>query len=87
MTENRKPSHNALVVTNPNRRQNEKPWFEKVGAAWPTQDGKGFFVKLFAVPVNGEIVLKEQQDGDDTTSREEERRMQSGNYGHESRGR
>jgi hypothetical protein len=59
MSDNRKPTHNAFAVTNPNRRQNEKPWFEKVGAAWPTQDGKGFFLKLFAIPVNGEIVVKE----------------------------
>ncbi len=79
MTENRKPTHTAFAVTNPHRRQNEKPWFEKVGAAWPTQDGRGFFIKLFAAPVSGEIVLKEVQD--------DEERMNSGNYGHESRGR
>jgi hypothetical protein len=77
MSDTRKPTHTAFAVTNPNRRQNEKPWFEKVGAAWPTQDGKGFFLKLFAVPVSGEIVIKEVQE-DDTA-------MNSGNYGHERR--
>jgi hypothetical protein len=62
---NDKPTHNALVVTNPDRPRNAKPWFEKIGAAWPTKDGKGYFVKLFAVPVNGEFVIKEPLEGDE----------------------
>ena len=33
-------------------------WTE-IGAAWPHKDGKGFSIKLQALPVDGRIVLRE----------------------------
>lgn len=64
-TDSNRPSHNALVVTNPERRKGEDPYFKRIGAAWPTKDGKGYYIKLYAFPVNGEIVLKEPLEDDD----------------------
>lgn len=87
MTENRKPTHDVLVASNLNkRRRDENDHLRRIGAAWAHSDGKGFSLQLFAHPLDGRLVLREPLPDDDDRH-DDERRMQSGNYGHESRGR
>ena len=46
------PTHRAYTVT-----ERKGSWRE-IGAAWPHDDGMGFTLKLDALPVHGEIVLR-----------------------------
>jgi len=48
------PSHIAYHVRN---REGGKGFFTRIGAAWPTKDGKGFNVQLDCVPLDGRITL------------------------------
>ena len=61
----RLPTHDALIITNPNRRRDEKPFFLKIGAAWENQDGRGFYIKLHAAPLDGVVLLREPLPDDD----------------------
>ena len=45
------------------RNESDKDFWTRIGAAWPHKDGKGFNVVLDAFPVNGKLVIREQQDG------------------------
>nr|CAD7043801.1 hypothetical protein RP007_01071 [Rhizobium sp. P007] len=82
-----KPTHDVLTASNLNkRRREENDHLRKIGAAWAHSDGKGFTLQLFALPMTGRLVLREPLP-DDEREREDERRMNSGNYGHDSRGR
>lgn len=36
----------------------EKSYWNKVGAAWPHKDGKGYTLQLETCPINGRIVLR-----------------------------
>jgi hypothetical protein len=47
------PSHFAWVAR---ETKNGKFW-TRIGAAWPTKDGKGFNIQLEAVPLDGRITL------------------------------
>ena len=49
-----KPSHSAYVA----RENGEKTFWTACGAAWAHKDGRGFRIKLDAVPVNGIIELR-----------------------------
>ncbi|MBV50463.1 MAG: hypothetical protein CMN10_18135 [Roseobacter sp.] len=40
----------------------EKPFWNKVGAAWRHKDGKGCTLQLEVVPINGRIVLRQPLD-------------------------
>ncbi len=51
---NKKPSHIAYTT----RQSGEKTFWNACGAAWAHKDGKGFRIKLDAVPVNGVIELR-----------------------------
>ena len=51
-----KPSHIAYV-TRP-AKDGEKAFWTACGAAWVHKDGKGFRIKLDAVPVSGVIELR-----------------------------
>lgn len=37
----------------------------RIGAAFPNKDGKGFSVKLDALPLDGELVIREPLPSDD----------------------
>ena len=50
----KQPSHIAYVVRD---REGQKAIFTRIGAAWPTKDGKGFNVQLDALPTDGRITL------------------------------
>lgn len=49
-----KPTHIAYVT----RQSGEKSFWSSCGAAWAHKDGKGFRIKLDAVPVSGVIELR-----------------------------
>ncbi|MCE8000534.1 MAG: hypothetical protein HEP70_16875 [Rhodobiaceae bacterium] len=49
-----KPTHTVYQVT----KAGEKSYWNKVGAAWSHQDGDGFKIKLSAMPLEGEIVMR-----------------------------
>ena len=62
MTTNNKPAFEIFVVR---EGSNKKSYFTKIGAAWPTKSGTGYNADLFALPVDGKIVLlppKEKED-------------------------
>lgn len=48
------PTHRAYVVTG---EEDARSWTE-IGAQWPHKDGKGFTLKLRALPTSGEIVIR-----------------------------
>ena len=43
--------------------EKDEPW-SKVGAAFPFKDGTGFSIKLSALPLNGELIVKPPQPKD-----------------------
>ena len=52
-----RPSHRLFAVSKADG-QDKASWLE-IGAAWPNKDGKGFSLKLKAMPMPGaEIVLR-----------------------------
>jgi len=62
MTEEKKgsrPTHTAYSVTDYAKKDGERDssW-KAVGSAWMHKDGKGFDVKLEAIPVSGRLVLR-----------------------------
>ncbi len=60
MTESsKKPTHRAFVAkTFTGKDGEEKTHWIAIGSAWPTKDGKGFDVRLDALPIDGRIVIK-----------------------------
>ena len=52
-----RPSHRLFAVSKAEG-QSKASWLE-IGAAWPNKDGKGYSLKLRAMPMNGgEIVMR-----------------------------
>ena len=46
------------------RGRNQKPFFVRIGGAWPFDSGKpGFTIQLDALPLDGRIVLAEPKSG------------------------
>ena len=41
------------------RKAGEKSIWVRIGAAFPNRDGKGFNVRLDALPLDGELVIRE----------------------------
>lgn len=56
-TDTKSPSLYAYTVTKTNRPDDKGYWL-KIGAAWPHKSGTGFTIKLDALPLAGEIVLR-----------------------------
>jgi hypothetical protein len=51
-----RPTHRIFSVT---KKDNAKPLWLEIGAAWPHKDGKGFNLKFTACPHGGsEIVVR-----------------------------
>ena len=56
------PTHTAYVV----RKVGEKSYWDRIGSAWENADGNGISIRLTAIPLNGEIVLrKPKTDAED----------------------
>jgi hypothetical protein len=49
------PTHIAYQIRK--REGQAKGFWTRIGAAWPTKDGKGFNIQLDAVPLDGRITL------------------------------
>jgi hypothetical protein len=54
-TSSKLPSHIAYHVRG---REGEKGFFTRIGAAWPSKDGKGLNIQIDAVPLSGRITLR-----------------------------
>lgn len=70
------PSHKVFVVEERDEGEstdeNDKPFWTRVGAAWPHKDGKGFNIQLASgIAVSGRVVLREYTEQD---VKEEERK-------------
>lgn len=62
MSKNTKPTHRAYVVTEPKDKK-KKAFFNRVGAVWPYESGKGFnLVIVPGISVTGKIVCLEIDD-------------------------
>ena len=60
-----KPSHKAFVVEDREEGSDEKPFWTRVGSAWPHGDGKGLNIQLATgVSVSGRLVLREYTEKD-----------------------
>jgi hypothetical protein len=45
-------------------RKGEKPYWHKVGAAWPTRTGDGFSIDLNSLPLTGNLMLMPPKEGE-----------------------
>ncbi len=53
-----RPSYELFVV----KGEGEKAYWTKIGAAWPTEKGRGFMLDFVAVPVaSGRVVMLEAE--------------------------
>ena len=60
-----KPSHKAFVVEDREEGSDEKPFWTRVGSAWPHGDGKGLNIQIASgVAVSGRLVLREYTEAD-----------------------
>jgi hypothetical protein len=51
------PSHIAYNVTE----NDDRAFYTRIGAAWPSADGNGLSVRLDAIPVDGRITLRSRE--------------------------
>jgi hypothetical protein len=57
--DNKKPTHRAFVVKQfKDKDGKDKGRWLEIGSVWTHGDGKGFDVKLDAVPVDGRIAIR-----------------------------
>lgn len=54
------PTHTAYVV----RKVGEKSFWDRIGSAWENADGNGFTLRLHAIPLTGEIVIRKPKADD-----------------------
>lgn len=67
MTQSNQAALVAYAVEN--AREGRKAYWTRIGRLFPQKDGKGFDLVLNALPVNGRIVIRQEQreaDGDQT---------------------
>lgn len=57
-----KPSHDVIVATTSGEGENTKTHYDRIGAAWPTKNGKGFRLKLNALPLDGTVLVLERNE-------------------------
>ncbi len=55
-----RPSHRLFNVTG----DGDNARWTDIGVAWGTKDGKGFTLVLNAIPVNGRVVMRINEDKD-----------------------
>lgn len=58
------PAYIAWNVTG----SDDKTFWQKIGACWPHQDGKGLSLQLEVLPINGRIVLRQPQEASEQAS-------------------
>lgn len=60
-TATKKPAYEVFVVEG----DGESSYWTKIGAAWPARDGKGFSVRMSALPLDGRVILREPRASDE----------------------
>lgn len=63
MAGNQTPAFKVFVVED--RESNEDAFWTRIGSAWSHKDGKGYNIVLSALPVNGRIVMRANDDDAD----------------------
>ena len=59
MSDSKKPTHRAFIVKKfTDKDDKEKSHWLDIGGVWTHGDGKGFEVKLDALPLDGRIVIR-----------------------------
>ena len=58
------PSHIAYVVRKVGQGPTEKSYWDRIGSAWANADGNGFTLRLNAIPLTGEIVVRKPKAED-----------------------
>ena len=58
-----KPDYRVFTV----RDTDNGGFWSPIGGAWDNKDGEGLKIKLDALPVNGELVLRKPKAGEDTS--------------------
>lgn len=54
MKTNQKPTHTVFAVEG----EGDNAFWNRIGAAWAHQDGKGLSVTLSAIPLDGKLVIR-----------------------------
>ncbi len=54
--------HGVYVVEGEGK---DKPFWTRIGAAWPHDDGKGFNLQLSCLPLDGRLVVREPKTADE----------------------
>ena len=62
--ESHQPTHKAFTVI---KREGKEDYWLDIGVAFPHKDGRGFTVKLQAIPLDAKIVCREIAEGEETT--------------------
>lgn len=60
MAGNQTPAFKVFVVEE--RENNEDSFWTRIGSAWAHKDGKGYNIVLSALPINGRIVMRANDD-------------------------
>ena len=58
-TKNKSPSHIAYQVR---EEDDNKSYFNRIGAVWTHKDGEGFNIQLDSMPVDGKVTVRSVQD-------------------------
>ena len=53
-----KPTHRLYIVTG----EGKSAHWKEIAAAWPHRDGKGFTIACDALPLSGQIVMREVKE-------------------------
>ncbi len=56
------PTHTAYQVRKYKSGKDEKSFWTKIGSVWAHNDSKGFNIRLNALPIDGEIVIRSVQE-------------------------
>ena len=82
--ESRQPTHKAFSVI---KREGKEDYWLDIGVALPHKDGRGFTVKLQAIPLDGKIVCRENAEREEPADTVTPLRPQSDRKGGSGRGR
>lgn len=58
-TDSKRPSHIAYQVR---EGEENKSYFNRIGAVWTHKDGQGFNMQLDSMPVDGKVTVRSVQD-------------------------
>jgi hypothetical protein len=68
------PKHKVYAVEDREREDEKEPFWTRIGSAFPHKDGKGLNIVLSALPLNGRLVLREIEEGEEPESGDNKKR-------------